>query len=481
MPDYTIPGVYGEERAPSVPTMRNTVPLRGALIGKFAAGDLNKFVLSDAVKLSSVYGGLLPGSAAYHAAQFLAQGNRELYLCRVAGTAASISLGVGAGTATARVDGAWANGAGTGEAPTAGVIITVIPGAVDDTVNVAIVCVFKDGASTKVYTEAWDNLSAVAGSPRYLKTWLNAHSKLVTISGTVTAVPVADDYLLAGGVEPDYDDGIEALAAVRGNVCVFLDTEDDDVEAALALALNTRSGVFPDITTDASVAAISAPQYSELATITALAGATNDWRIAVAGVWKTMRDSVTNLSRDFSEAPVLAGVRCALRAWQSWTNKRAYGILGVERALSRADHASLIEAGVSTIDLWLDDTTRGWRVLSGVASDGSQFYVRVAKDWVAAVEISNSAWAVGENQGEADPDPLRTALRAQSEAFWSARRAERAIERFVAKCDAENNPPENVAEGICTKDVDVKLFRAADIIKVRIAAGTESVIARESA
>jgi len=475
-----LPGVYGEERAPAVPTMQNTIPLRGALIGKFESGDVDEFNLVDAVGLVTDYGGLLPGSAAYHAAHFLEQGSRQLHICRVQGTAASISLGVNCGTATARVDGTWANGAGTSEEPTAGVILKVEDGTVAETKKVSVIwaCPRKD--TVEIKTEVYDNL-VVAEPARNIQTYINARSALIRISGDPSALPANEDFLLAAGAAADYDAAIAALDTIRGNLAIFTDTQDADVGTALATAINTRSGTYPDITADASIGILSAAQYATVETITTLVGTVNDPRFGVAGTWKHHYDPVWNASRAFCEAPVLAGIRCRLRPEHSWTNKRAYGITGTERALTRADHVTLMEAGVSTIDLWLDDTTRGWRVISGVASDGSQLYVRVAKDWVTATELSNSAWAVGELQGEADPDPLRVSLKAQSDTYWGDKVLQRRCERKLIKCDAENNLPTDVANGICTKDVEVKLYRVADVIRIRIAAGTESVIAREVA
>ncbi|MCX7731624.1 MAG: hypothetical protein N2248_00440 [candidate division WOR-3 bacterium] len=483
MADYTIPGVYGEERAPAVPSVRSPAPLRGALIGKFAAGEKNKFVLIDPVTLESVYGGLIPGSAAYLAAHFFNQGNSRLYVCRVQGTSASVTIPdqktppADRIKLTARVDGTWANYANN-----IGIKATIAAGTLPGTFKLTLTWGYPFQNSYQTYTEAFDNLSIDPDAVRYFKTIINSQSKLVTaddLNPTGTDLPTTGNYSLANGDEPDYDDGISALSAIRGNLCIFLDTQDSNVISALQTAVNNRSGIFPDISADGSIAIVSAPQFSDVNTIIQLAASLADPRMAVSGPYKLIRDPIINTSRYFPESSILAGIRCRLRPEQSWTNKPAYGILDNEYSLSRAEHSTLIENGVSTIDRWLDDPTRGWRVLAGVASDKSQLYVRVAKDWIAAVELSNSAWAVGELQGESDPDPLRTSLRAQSESFWSDLKKQNRIERYRIKCDSENNPPSQVAEGICTKDVEIKLFRVADVIRIRLCAGTESVIATE--
>ncbi len=483
MPEYTIPGVYGEERAPAVPSIRSPAPLRGALIGKFAAGEVNKFTLIDPVSLESQYGGLLPGSAAYLAAHFFNQGNSRLYVCRIKGTSASVTIPdqdeppVNRIKLTARVDGTWANySAGKG------IRAIVAAGTLPDTFKLTLTWGYPYLDTHETYTETFDNLAIDPEAIRYFPNVINTLSKLVTaedLNPSGTELPATDNYDLANGAEPDYDDGIAALEAIRGNLCVFLDTEDSDVITALQVGLNTRSGIFPEITADGAVAVVSAPQYSALDNIIALANSLTDPRIAVAGPWKLFYDPVINTARFFPEAPILAGIRCRLNPEQSWTNKLAYGILENEYPLTRSQHTTLIENGISTIDRWLDDPNRGWRVLSGVASDRSQFYVRIARDWIAAIELANSAWAIGELQGESDPDPLRTALRAQSEGFWSDLKKANRIERYKIKCDSENNPPSAVAEGLLTKDVEIKLYRVADVIRVRLCAGTESVIAQE--
>lgn len=479
MTDYIVPGAYAEERAPSVPGFRKPASLRGYLLGKFPSGTVDTPTRVDRSSFRTLFGDPLPGSAGYDAEHFLAQGPDALYVCRVQGTAASISLGEDCGTATARVDGTWANGAGTGAAPTAGVIVTVETGTVAETKKVTVSWACPKEDTVEVLTEVYDNLVASSDAPRYIQSYVNARSKLIQISGDPTALPANADFLLASGVEPTYTAGIAAMASVRGRLCVFDDSDTGAVHTAIQTAVNTRTGAYPAMTGDSSIYVAHAPQYSTVNAIIALAAGFADPLVRMSGTWKLLLDSAMNVTRAMRESPILAGIRCRINPQETWVNKPAYGIKGGERSLSIADIQSLIEGNVCTITLWPQDETRGYRPVGYRASDGELEQIRVFKHWVAATEIAMSAWAAGELQGEADPDPLRTALKAQSDAYWGARKAAGEIERFTSQCDSANNLPADIEQNIVTKDVEVKAKSPALFVKLRITAGPESSIARE--
>jgi len=475
----TLPGVVTKEVSPGVRTMKGVAPLTGFLIGKFPSGDLLSPALMSGSDVGTKLGGLIPGSATHDMAEFLGQGNRMLYVCRVKGTAASISLGADAGTATAKVDGTWANGAGTGAAPTAGIVITASAGSVATTAKIKIQCVFVDGTSTKVYSEEWDNLSDDDESPRYIQSWINANSKLVVISGDPTAIPAAADYLLASGAEPDYDDGIATLGQVGGRLVVFADTDDADVNLALIAAVNARSGTAEDRKAGGSICILNLPQYTSVADMATAGLAITEGRAVLTGAWLKARDSAVNFTRAMRPASFLAGVRCILPYYRSATNKPVNGVVGCERALTEAEMLTLFQAGITSIYVPVFDTTSGRRVISGQSTDGSETFVRIIKDYEVAMGLANLGWVVGENQGEADPDPTRIAIVGQFASTYEAMKAKKIIERYSVQCDAENNPPADIEAKLLTVHREVKYRNVVNNIVDELVAGTESVIARE--
>lgn len=483
-----IPGVYAEERAPQVPGFRLPGTKRGFYIGKFEKGPLVPTLvgLNDA---HATFGEAIPGSGMYDVENFIAQGPEMLYVCRAADSEVAATVTIKDQTAvtpvdklklTARVAGTWANGTHD----VAGVEAVVEEGTLSHTFKLTLNWTYPEADGLAVYTEVYDNLSLDDAAARYFQTYVTAHSQLVVAvdvhpeSTADTNLPDPGTYQLAAGAEPDYDDAVAAMDLVRGRLCVFDDSDDAAVTAAILAAVDARAGAYPDITPDASTYIMHPPQYSDLADIVTLAGG-GDYRSLMSGTWKMMLDTACDVTRAMRASPILAGLRCRLNPEETVVNKRLYCVLGNERPLTAANLTTLIEGNVCEIYLWPQDETQGYRPVGYFACDGVKEFIQEFKDWVAAIEIAMSGWAVGELQGEADPDPLRSALVGQSTAYWGARKTDGRIDRFLVQCDSKNNLLADIEEGICTKDIEVKAKSPALFIRLRITAGPESSIARE--
>lgn len=487
MPTYDLPGVYPEEKAAGVPRVEEGQPARVFVIGKFAAGPIETPTLISQGDLLSTFGGIVAGSAAHDAYWALLQGNRQIYVCRtLEGTKATVTIQDRQVTPadkmklTAKVGGTWANY--TAGPPIMGITANVAAGSLTNTFKLTLKFYYKEGASSTYFEEVYDNLSLDDTSSRYFPDYVNARTKLVLCEDLAPANKTPPDHLpelgdapLLGGVEPVYTTAITAMAQVPGRLVAITDTDDSTNRTALINAVNARE------LKDGSVCVLNNLQYATVAEMEAVGQAYGEERAVLTGSWFTALDQGLNVIRAMRPAGFHAGILASRHPTISPTNKKVYGAVDVERKLSRANLVSLQEAGIQPAYWWPDDEGRGIRVINGIATDGSQVMERRSKDWVAAVAAANSSWAVGELQGEADPDPLRTGLKAQFDAYYEGLLVYGIIERYLVQCDADNNPPAEVQARKLHVRHEVKLKQVADYIILDLVVGTESVIAREAA
>lgn len=479
-----LPGVYPELIPPDVPVFEGRRPTRIAIIGKFAAGPIDTPTLATRETLRDTFGGVVPGSAGYDAYYAFLQGVKQLYLVRVQGTAADVTIKdrqtptpANKLTLTVRVDGTWANYAPG--PPESGISAVVADGTTTGTFKLTVEYAYPMSDETGLYSEEFDNLSLDDESPRYFETIINAGSKLVTAvdedpaHSTADYRPAAGTYSLADGAEPDYEDAVDSLDSVRGRLIVLTDTDDETNRALLVNKANERT------MQDGTIVVLNCPLASAVADIAEIAGEMSEERAVVMGPWPYALDSELSVVRSMRPAGFRAGVLARLHPTESPTNQRVLGIVSAEYAMTRADLVTLQEAGCSPDYLWPDDESRGFRCINGIATDGTQVFIRRSKDWVADEATANAAWAVGKMQGEADPDPLRTALRGQFYAYYEVQKLQGIIDRFSVKCDAENNLPATVQARELHLALAIKLKQVADYILLDLTVGPESAIARE--
>lgn len=481
-----LPGVYQEEKQASVPIIQTGQPCRGFLVGKFADGTADTPMLCSRQDFIDTFGGNVFGSAGPDVEAFFAQGNDKLYLVRCQGTAANVTIQdrqtpvpMDKMTVTAKVDGTWANYAAG--PPVVGIQVTIADGTVTNTFKATIRAYYKEKAATSTcYEEVFDSLSIVTTGDRYFKTIINAQSKIVTVEDDAPSnetppdhLPAIGDHPLASGAEGTYSTSIGKHTDVNGRLVMFADKDDSATRTALIAAANAR------VLKEGSVAALNQEQYSDVATMEGVGQAIIEERAVLTGSWYTALDPAIGVVRSIRPAGFHAGILCSRHPTISPTNKKIQNITGVERVLTRANLVTLQDAGIQPGYWWPDDPSRGVRIINGVASDGSQVFVRRSKDWQAAVGAASLSWAVGELQGEADPDPLRTAVKGMFDAYYFDLVNSGIVERFNVKCDSENNPPASVQQRKLVVRREVKLYQVADFIIDEIVVGPESVIAVE--
>lgn len=481
-----LPGVYQEEKSPSVPIISEGQPCRGFLVGKFASGDADTPTLCTREDFINTFGGNVPGSAGNDVEAFFAQGNGYLYITRCVGTAASVTVKdrqtptpADKMTLTAKVDGAWANYAAG--PPALGLLATVAAGTVENTFKLTLQYHYLEGSSSAYYEEVFDSLSIDPTAARYFEDWINNHSKLVTCTDEDDTATTPPDNLpalgaasLASGADGTYSTSIGKHVDVTGRLVLFADTGDSTARAALIAAANARN------LKDGSVAVLNNAQYATVSAQALVGQAISDERAVLTGSWYTALDSALNVVRAVRPAGFHAGILCARHPTLSPTNKKLTGVVDVERVLTRANLVTLQDAGIQPGFWWPDDPSRGVRVINGIVTDGTQVFVRRSKDWQASAGAASLSWAVGELQGEADPDPLRTAVRGMFVAYFEDLKNSGIIERYQVTCDASNNPPASVQLRKLKVRREVKLFQVADFIIDEIVVGPESVIAQEA-
>jgi hypothetical protein len=488
----SLPGVVTSEGAPSVPGFNGIRPQDGLLIGKFADGDELTPTLVGPEDINTDWGGLVVGSAAYDAAQFFARGPRRLYVIRVKGTAASVTV-VDQATPTpaskmkieAKVDGTWATYSGTGGpgSTAIGIRCVVAAGTLTETFKLTVNAYLPHGTTNRLITEVYDNLSLESAATRYFGTYVTAMSKIVTVTDlapnahAAANLPATGNADLTGGAEPTYSTGIAEHEKIRGRLAMFMDVGDSTSNTALIAAVNARSlsdGVGT-ISADASIAILNPPAGTTHANLLVYGNAQVEPRVKLMGDYKLALDPVANASGYVRPAGIYAGIRCATVPWFSVLNQFVSDITGSELALTRAQMEAELQAGIQLIQLWPDDESRGMRLLSDIQSDGSQTFVRLVKDYEAAIGLANLAGFVGKHQGIDDPDPVRTSVVALFTAFYEDR-AE--VERYLVKCDSDNNTETSIALKELHVRREVKYREVIETIADELVAGTGSVIAR---
>jgi hypothetical protein len=486
-----LPGVAVNEVGAGIPGSPGARALLGALIGKFADGDENEFTLCSSENVLRDFGGLVFGSAAFDAAEYFKRGPNLLWVCRVKGTASSVTV-KDQQTPTpadkmkveAKVDGTWADYAAG--PPAAGVLATVAAGTLTGTFKLTITAYYTEKDGSESTTEVFDNLSLDDESPRYFGTYVTAVSKIVTVTDLAPAsqaeanLPATGDKALAGGAEPDYDDGITALDSVRGRVVLFTDQDDDEVNTALieAIVARSQSDGAGTISADAGIVALNAPQYTAVADLASYATGITEPRAKVMGPWLLLRDSLVNASRYMRPAAIYAGLRAKVEEYHSCLNRYVTGVLGVELDLTRGDLTTLLQAGCQLIYAWPDDESRGMRVLNDIQADGSDTFVRLTRDKDAAAHLARLGWVPGQHQGETDPDPTRIAAKGTMAAYYDDLLARGVVERYTVKCDAENNTAETIAAKELHVRTEAKYRDVVETVSVDLTVGTESAIAR---
>jgi len=403
MPIYIIPDVYTERipptGAPAALVGRGTI----ALVGKFPKGPKNTLVRAgNWEQFYPEFGGLVIGSAAYDAYMALKNLAAALYIVRVEGTHATVMI-VDRQTPTpanklkltALVDGEFANYAAG--PPKVGIEAIIADGTITNTFKLTLNYYYVKRDVQQTYTETFDNLSLDPEATRYFPTIINASSFLVSAEDLAPAnktppghLPATGTYPLAGGVEPDYT----GTSSPEG-VDIF--EKEDDINIVIA---DKPGSVIRTLLIDHCqkmkdrIAVLSPEQYLDVDEVCAIGDALDVERSTLPYPWFEIYDPVMGKTRDVCSAAGVAGVIARIDPNLSACNHQVYGVLDLERILSRADLETLITSKISPIYWW---GTRGIRLRENqtLSSDPNRkevFRIRM-EDFIAETLEDNLGWA----------------------------------------------------------------------------------------
>ena len=485
-PTLNLPGTYTDEIAPTGAPVKGVGTGVGALVGKFKKGDVNVNTLcGNWEQFFEKFGSLAIGSAAYDAYWFFKNKGSALQVVRVQGTAANVTIvdrqAVPADKlkVTALVDGTFANYVAS---PKAGIQVIIADGTITNTFKITFQFYYTEKGVDKEYVETFDNLSIVSTAARYFPTILNDQangSKMVTVEDIAPENQTPPDHLpaigsadLASGVEPDYNgsgtpEGIDLLEKVDAINIVITDKDD----SATRTSQITHCQAMADRQT-----VLNPSIYMTVVEVKAVGDALDEDRAILPYPWPVAYDPVMRVQRSFRPAGFRAGVLSRIDPYLSPCNHSVYGVIDIERQLSRADLVSLQESKISPTYWW---GTRGIRIRNGLNCSSnenlSQVYRRRMADYIMESIEDAFGWAVALPIKKENRDALSSGItnwfRNLQIAGW--------IEGFFVKCDKENNPLAVQAARKTIVRYGAKLFNVQDFILFEAEVGPNVIVTTE--
>jgi len=483
MPNFDLPDVYSSEITPSGAPVQGVGSGTVGLVGKFKQGDINKPVrVGTWDDFVAQFGGLAIGGAAYDA--FYAFKNKcpAMVVVRVKGTQAFKTIQDRQGTpadklkVTALIDGVWANYAAS---PKAGIQVVIADGSITNTFKMTVKFYYWEKGVQTEFLETWDNLSIVTTAARYFLTIINASSNMIMVTDLAPAnqtppghLPATGTYDMASGAEPVYTgssskEGLDLLE-LEDDVNIVITDKDDS---------NTRGLQITHCQTMADRMTVLNPSiYMTVAEVKAIGDAMDEDRAMLVYPWETVYDPVMQIARSMRPAGFRAGLLARLDPYLSPCNHQEYGVLGLERQLSRADLVSLQNSKISPTYIW---GTRGIRVRNGINCSSnanlSQVYRRRMTDYVMESVEDAFGWAVSL---PITPDNRQAVLTGLTNWFRNLQLAQW-IEGFYVKCDEDNNPPAVQAARKLVVRYGVKLFNVMDYIDFQAEIGPNVIVTTE--
>lgn len=307
---------------------------------------------------------------------------------------------------------------------------------------------------------------AIASIPASPSSNLPAAGTFPFTGGTNGAATVDADFV--GTIDASGNrTGLKALEVVSGDLVFVANQFSSTINTAVAAHANTCN----------CIGLIYAGNNLTVAnTITALTTISQDNVVKLDGC-RTVYDSDTATNRTVGPTAFVAGMASQLPVYKSWGNKQIYGSLASVTPRSDSDLATLQAAGIQCV---VDNIPRGGvGTRSGIASDGSDIYVRAMRYFLEKSILSSMGWAVDEMQSTDPKDPLRKDIKGSIDAFLSPLAKpldpkDKMIDSFAVICDLSNNPADQIAAGKLFVNVKVKLLGTAKqiIISADISQGT---------
>jgi hypothetical protein len=172
----------------------------------------------------------------------------------------------------------------------------------------------------------------------------------------------------------------------------------------------------------------------------------------MAGVWAR-----TDATRGVHKAPANEVVR---------------GVISLESGMTRGEHDQLNPVGVNCIRTFPGQGIRVWGART-LSSDPEWRYLNVRRlfNFVEKSILLGTNWVVFEPNDRFLWERVQRTISAFLRRVWrsGALFGGTPEQAFYVKCDAENNPPENIDVGILTVDIGIAPVKPAEFVVFRVA------------
>ena len=297
-------------------------------------------------------------------------------------------------------------------------------------------------------------------------------------SGTQFPQPSDMDAAMIGSVAPDGTaTGLQLLATrAPGDINILF--------AAEYTSYDVNSAIINIAYTNNCIALLSAHSNDGVSQIVSQANGYNKDNVALVDGFTYCYDADTASTRSCSPTSLVAGMASRLGPQYSWGNKPIFGTQGLVTPRSTADLVTLQQAGVLCLSNSIPRGGFGTR--SGIASDGSELYVRRMRYFLEFSIMSKMGWAVDALQSTSSADPLRRDVTQAIARFLNTLAnpvdpTQKVIDSFVVTCNKTNNPDEQIAQGLLNVSVVVRLLAAARQVVISANISTSAITASSTA
>lgn len=484
MPSYKRPGVYAEEVLTLSQAISNPTSGTAAFVSNFDRGPTVPMLIESWNEFVTVYGGFLGATdyLPFAVYQFFANGGRQAWVLRVAGTTAVAASRTFSDAAlpSLRVD---AVSPGTWGAN----VFVEITAAGTSRFNLIV---RYGGTTDDKIVERWLDLSMVDNDPRFVQNIVNSPttgSNYIKVTDLNSATPDQTPVVTAaGGVALTTIAGTNGTASVANIQAAIplLDVVDgpltinlpgQDATSAATTTLLTYCATRGDC-----FAVIDPAENGTATSITAAVAALASAWGAVYFPWLYIADPSSNSPGAVKKVPpggsvigqysMTDALRGIFKA-PAGISTRIIGAVGVETRLTNTDLDTLNVGLVNAIRQMpgVGVAIMGARTLKSTTAD-RYVPVRRTLSYIRKALLDGTRWAIFEPNDATLWGGVSTTVQQFLLALWQrgGLRGNSAAEAFYVRCDSTNNTPTDIANGTVNIEVGVALQYPAEFIVIRI-------------
>jgi len=459
-----IPGVYTEEIDSGPRPISSISTGVIGIIGTAPKGPVDEArLVSSFAEFERIYGGIDSSNTLANDARLAFEnGAQAIRACRVVGSGAVKATKVLQDDASADTLELTAKGYGSDGN---GLEVTVATGTTGGRVTVTV------QNTGNGMTEQYQNGCMGAGEDNYLVDMINADSEMVDAAdkGSTGNPETQADTPLEGGYDGGSAGAGEIIGQTNPNSGLKLLETLDDVNILMA-AQNADASVWAEMIAQCERMldriCILNPSTSLTPTqLVATLSSIESKRAVMVYPWVTVYDYATGATKDVAPAAAMAGVLSRIDAYRSPSNEKIESVLGVQRALTRAEVEYLHQNRVTCISLL---TGRGFRFRNGITLSSDPKWVQICKrrelDKIEESVEEAMSWAISRPHTATLRDSIKTSV----SNFLSTLVAQGEIgSGYTVKCDSDNNTPASIQAGYLICDVGIEFLYPADKVVFR--------------